>query len=151
MLFPRLNFPVHEIKLRRNNGKLYVLDPIRQIYVRLTPEEWVRQNTIQYLMKDCSWPRYALHVEAEVLLAKTKKRVDILAIHPNEKSKLIVECKAPTVSLNQAVLDQVNRYNSITEAELILITNGLVHKLFRKSKEAFSIENSLIALTYHSL
>ena len=131
----KLNFPEYEIHLLEKDGKLTVFDPARKKYVLLTPEEWVRQHVIRFLVTDRGIPLSLIRVEAEFSLFRTKKRFDIAVCDRNGKGLLVVECKAPGVLLTQNVLDQAVRYNMTLRVNLLMLTNGLQHIYLRMSPE----------------
>lgn len=104
-----------------------ILDQLRKKYVRLTPEEWVRQNFIQYLINEGSYPPGLIGVEVMFNLNKLKRRVDILVHNRAGKPVLIVECKAPEIAVNDKVFDQIVVYNLGLKVPFIVVTNGLDH------------------------
>jgi len=122
----RLNFPDYAFSVRQPE-KPEIFDPIRKRYVALTPEEWVRQHVIRYLLENKGYPSGLLSVEGSVRLYNTKKRYDIAAFSRDQRPLVIVECKAPEVPVNDKVVDQVIRYNMALPAPYLMITNGLVH------------------------
>ena len=103
----RLNLPEYEFKVERKDGtKLYIFDEVRKKKVVLTPEEWVRQNFIQYLHKECKVPLSVMVLEKELELNGQKKRADILIYDRDGNPYAIVECKASHISISQDVFDQ---------------------------------------------
>jgi type I site-specific restriction endonuclease len=133
----QLNFPTYSFSIREDAGQRAIFDPVRRKYVALTPEEWVRQHVIQYLLTEKNFPSGLTSVEGSIDLYKTRKRYDIAVFDRDTKPLLIVECKSPEVMLNQAVVDQIIRYNLVLEAPYLFITNGLAHLIFKKSKENY--------------
>lgn len=123
----KLNLPEFNFKIKDENGKKFIFDAIRKKYVVLTPEEWVRQNFIQYLIvyKNFSAPLLAL--EMPFTLNNTDKRSDIAAYNKNGKIILLVECKAPDVAVSQKVFDQIATYNLKINAPYLVLTNGITH------------------------
>lgn len=93
----------------------------------LTPEEWVRQHFIQFLVKQKGFPPSLLKIEGGLSLNQTKKRSDVLVYNTFGEKKMVIECKAPSVSITQATFDQAARYNSIYKAKWLAVTNGLQH------------------------
>lgn len=126
-----LNFPAYEFSIRRD-GPAEIFDPLRKKFVALTPEEWVRQHMVRYLTEEKGFPHGLLSVEGSITLYRTKKRYDIAAFDRNGSPILVVECKAPSVPVNEKVVDQVIRYNLVLEAPYLLVTNGLVHVALKK-------------------
>lgn len=126
-----LNLPAAEFRVREENGVRMVLDPAREKWVVLTPEEWVRLHVVQFLIKARSVPRGLIGVEVELTYEGRRRRADVVVYRSNGSPALIVECKAPHVPLGQTVMDQASRYNHTLRAETVMITNGLVHYIFR--------------------
>lgn len=93
----------------------------------LTPEEWVRINTVQFLLKEKKYPKSLINVEKQLKLNNTVKRYDIVVFNTDGSIFLIVECKAPFVPINQLTFDQIARYNLALEAQYLMVTNGLEH------------------------
>jgi hypothetical protein len=123
----QLNFPEYNFRITETDGKRFIFDPVRKKYVVLTPEEWVRQHVIQFLISDKNVPVSLIIAEAEISLFKTKKRFDIAVYDRNGNALMVVECKAPTVPLSQDVLDQAVRYNMTLKVGILMLTNGLQH------------------------
>lgn len=123
----QLNFPHFEFKLRNHNNRQEIFDPIRRKYVTLTPEEWVRQHLIAYLIEVKGYPVSIIGVEKQLLLNKLPKRFDLVVFGRNAAPFLLVECKAPGVAISEKTFDQAARYNMLLQAEYFLITNGLEH------------------------
>ena len=120
----QLNLPPFEHKIKEIEGKICIFDAIRRKYLVLTPEEWVRQNFIQYLVTLKDYPSSVIAIEKEIRLGELKKRFDILIYDREHKPWMLVECKGREVELSQAVLDQAIRYNMSVPVEYIIITNG---------------------------
>ncbi len=118
-----LQFPEYEFKIKKESGGEFIFDEVRKKWVRLTPEEWVRQNFLQYLIKTKKYPFALMAVEKEFLLNEMKKRCDIV-VYRNEAPWMIVECKETAVQLNEPVLQQILRYNMALPVEYLVITNG---------------------------
>jgi len=124
---PVLNLPSYDFRIRTRDEKGEIYDEIRQKYVRLTPEEWVRQHFIQFLLTDRGAPRGLLAIEMGFRYQRMLRRADIVIYDRSGKPLLMVECKAPDVDLRQAAFDQVARYNTVVKAPYLVVTNGLVH------------------------
>ena len=118
-----VHFPKPDFKIRTSEGKEQIFDPIRKRWVRLTNEEWVRQNFIQYLIKEKNYPAALISVEKEIVLGELKKRYDI-AVYNCAKPWLLAECKEPDVPLSEKTLHQTLRYNANVQAAYLVITNG---------------------------
>lgn len=119
-----LDFPEPYFKTRQEDGRPSIFDAIRQQWVALTPEEWVRQNIIQWLLTRQGIPKTALSVEKEIRLGTMSKRYDLIIYDKHTSPWMMVECKAETVQLNESVLMQILSYNLAVPAEYLLITNG---------------------------
>ena len=119
-----LDFPQPDFKTKQEDGRPFIFDPIRQRWVALTPEEWVRQNIIQWLLIRQGIPKAAIAVEKEIRLGSMSKRFDLLIYDRNTDPWMMVECKADHVELDETVLMQILSYNLAMPAEYLLITNG---------------------------
>ena len=122
-----LNFPTYKFRIKSNENKYSIFDIIRKKYVILTPEEWVRQHFIHYLIHDKGYPISLIAIEKKLHVNKLMKRADILVFNSNGNPLIIVECKAPSIALTQSTFDQIARYNSTLNAEYLIVTNGLKH------------------------
>lgn len=122
-----LSLPAFEYKVKKQNGMTMIYDVIRKKYVALTPEEWVRQHIVHFLIGCKSYPASLIAVEKEIDLYGLRRRFDLVCFDRQGEPFLIVECKAPTVELSQKVFDQVFGYNLIMAARYIAITNGVKH------------------------
>lgn len=140
----RLKFKRPELKFRRRES-IEFFDTIRKRWIVLTPEEWVRQHIIEWL-KDSGIEQQRVILEYPVELNGQPLRADIVVVGQDTLPKLIVECKAPEVEINQAVLDQVVRYNYILKAEYIMLTNGLKSYLYSFDGEKYHPTKSLHSL-----
>lgn len=123
----QLNLPDYSFKITGPEGKEMILDPVRKKYVKLTPEEWVRQNFIQYLKNEGGYPTSLMGVEVMFRMNKLKRRVDILIHNRTGEPVMIVECKAPDVKIDDKVFDQIVCYNMNYKVPYIVVTNGLDH------------------------
>ncbi len=122
-----LNLPKYPFTIKKQAKKLYIFDEIRKKYIFLTPEEWVRQHFIQYLIIQKKYPKSLIAVEKEIKVNTLKKRFDILVFNKYGKHDIVVECKAPKVKITQQTFDQIARYNLSLEANYLIVTNGLEH------------------------
>jgi hypothetical protein len=122
-----LNLPAFGHKLSKIGGKPHIFDALRRKYVRLTPEEWVRQHMVHLLLNQYAYPKALIRCEGGLTLNQTQKRTDLLVFDREGKPFLLVECKAPHVAISQAVFDQIARYNHIHRAPYLIVTNGLMH------------------------
>jgi len=126
-----LNFPKYEFKITRKEEGDFIFDIIRRKDILLTPEEWVRQHVIHYLFKDLGYPKGLIRVESGVVYNARLKRSDIVVYNNKGIPHLLIECKAPSVKINQSTLEQVAMYNHSLKAPIILLTNGLTHYTFK--------------------
>ncbi|WP_445738659.1 type I restriction enzyme HsdR N-terminal domain-containing protein [Mariniflexile sp.] len=122
-----LNFQKFPFRFKNSENKISIFDEIRKKFVVLLPEEWVRQHCVQYLMIDKKYPKSLINVEKELVINELKKRYDIVIFNPDGSIHLIVECKAPKITINQDTFDQVARYNIALQATFLMVTNGINH------------------------
>ena len=122
-----LNFPTYKFKLKSSENKQYIFDVIRKKYIVLTPEEWVRQHTIHFLISEKKYPKSLIAVEKQLTINNLKKRTDILVFNTDGLHELIVECKSPNIKIAQDTFDQIARYNLKLQANYLVVTNGLQH------------------------
>jgi len=120
----KIEYPPYQPKIKAEAGKEFIFDEVRKKWVMLTPEEWVRQNFLQYLVQVKRYPASLIAVEKEIELAELKKRFDIVVYDSRHQPFMIVECKEMSVSLDKKVLDQVLRYNISLQVPNLVITNG---------------------------
>lgn len=125
--FPSLNIPLSELRLKSENGEIKVYDPARDKFVSLTPEEFVRQHFVEWLIRDYGYPRSLIANEAAVKVNDTKKRCDTIVFNRQGDPLMIVEYKAPGVNINQDTFDQIVRYNMALRARYLVVSNGLRH------------------------
>lgn len=123
----QLNLPPHPFRTRTHQGKAQIFDDIRKKFVALTPEEWVRQNFVKFLQVQCKFPASLMAVEMPVEINGLKQRADVVIYNRTGQPSVIVECKAPTVAVNNQVFDQAARYNLKLKVDYLMVTNGLVH------------------------
>lgn len=132
-----LNFPpTGPFDVRHRDGRRVILDAVRRKYVRLTPEEWVRQHLVRLLTEPLGYPIGLLAVEKKIEAAGGPRRADLVAYGRGQQPLLIAECKAPAVRLTQAVFDQVSRYNTVTLAPHLVVTNGHEHYCWTVDRDA---------------
>ena len=123
----RLNFPNYTFKIKNIENEDYIFDEIRKKYIKLTKEEWVRQNCINFLVKEKKFPQILINLEKTLKINKLSKRYDIVVYNSDGSIKLLVECKSPEIKINQKTFDQIAIYNMSLKAELLMITNGINH------------------------
>lgn len=128
MALPALNFPNIDFRFQKNEkGTLQLFDIIRKKFVDVTPEEWVRQHLVHFLISNLDVPQSLISLEKQLILNNTKRRTDIVVFTSSLKPLLIVECKAPEIDINQQTLNQVLRYNLELNVPFIILSNGLKH------------------------
>lgn len=132
----QLNFPAYQFRFKNRENKPLIFDVIRKKFVMLTPEEWVRQHTVQFLITEKNYPKSLINVEKQITLHHTKKRYDIVVFNNDGSIHLIVECKAPSVAITQDTFDQIARYNVALNASFLMVSNGLKHYFCRMDFEA---------------
>ena len=133
-----LNLPQVEFRVKSKENKQFIFDIIRKKYVVLSPEEWVRQHIIHYLITVKRYPKSLIAVEKQLMVNTLTKRFDILVFNNNGCPGLIVECKAPSIKIKQDTFDQIARYNLKLNADYLMVTNGLRHyfcKLDHENKQ----------------
>ncbi len=123
----KLNLPEYQFRMKMENGKPLIFDAVRKRFVALTPEEWVRQNFIQYLKIEKKYPESLMAVEKQITVNKMMRRFDLLVYLRNGQPHLIAEFKAPNVKITQETFDQVVRYNMALRVERVIVSNGLQH------------------------
>lgn len=117
-------FPSPDFKIEIREGSEYIFDTIRKQWIRLTDEEWVRQNFIRFLVQVMKYPETLIAVEKEIQLGELKKRFDILVYNKDHQPWMLVECKASDVALEEKVFEQVLRYHISVPCSFLIITNG---------------------------
>jgi predicted type IV restriction endonuclease len=122
-----LNLPTYSVKVKKSEGKVWIFDPSRKKYVVCTPEEWVRQHFINYLIQDHRYPKSLFRVEGSLAYNTLQKRSDILVHDRLGKPWMLIECKSPSIKLSQRAFNQVAIYNMTIGAKYIAVTNGMVH------------------------
>jgi len=118
-----VKFPAYDFRLKNEEGKEFIFDDLRKQWTRLTPEEWVRQNMLQYLVQEKKYPASLIAIEKELLLGELRKRFDIL-VYKNGTPWMVIECKEMDTPLNESVLRQALNYNIGLQTQYLVITNG---------------------------
>jgi hypothetical protein len=126
-LLQPLHLPPYPFKISDQNGQLTMFDVIRKRNIIITPEEWVRQHFVQYLIHQKKYPKSLIKLEGGHKLHGKAKRSDIVVFNSAGEKILLVECKAPSVAIDQNTFDQVARYNMVHKVNLLAVTNGLQH------------------------
>ncbi len=133
----KIEYPVHNYKIKEVNNVGQIFDPLRKQWLQLTPEEWVRQNFLQYIIQVEKYPEGLIAVEKEIRLGELKKRCDIVVYTRNIFPWMIIECKQMKEPLNANVLNQVLRYHITLPATYLVITNGSYCFGFEKREQQF--------------
>jgi len=122
-----LQLPPYPFKISDQNGQLTLFDVIRKKNIVITPEEWVRQHFVQYLINQKHYPKTLIKLEGGHKLHGMAKRSDIVVFNSSGGKILLVECKAPSITIDQKTFDQVARYNMVHKVNLLAVSNGLQH------------------------
>ena len=126
-LLQPLNLPPYPFKISDDNGQLTLFDEIRKKHLIITPEEWVRQHFVQYLINQKKYPKTLIKLEGGLRLHGMAKRTDIVVFNNTGDKILMIECKAPAINIDQKVFDQIARYNMTHKIALLAVSNGLQH------------------------
>ena len=122
-----LNLPKYGIKIANENGHLTIFDVLRHKYVALTPEEWVRQHFVHYLIGHKGYPQTLMANEIQLAIGNKKLRCDSVLYDRSLKPRMIIEYKAPTVNITQKVFDQITVYNMLLHVDYLVVSNGIKH------------------------
>jgi hypothetical protein len=123
----QLQFPTYSFRFKNSENKVAIFDEIRKKFIIISPEEWVRQNVVQFLLQDKKYPKSHINVEKLLKINNLTKRYDVVVFKPDGNISILVECKAPEVKITQSTFDQIARYNMTLKAEYLMVTNGLNH------------------------
>ena len=123
----KLNFPTFTFRFKNSENKVAIFDEIRKKFIILTPEEWVRQHVVKFLIEEKKYPKSYINVEKLIKVNGLNKRYDVVIFQPNGSLSLLVECKAPEIKITQTTFDQIARYNMTLKADYLMVTNGLNH------------------------
>lgn len=123
----QLNFPVYNFRFKNSENKVSIFDEIRKKFIILTPEEWVRQHVIQFLLVEKKYPKSLINVEKILKINDLRKRYDVVVFNPDGSIFILIECKAPEIKTAQATFDQIARYNMTLKAQFLMVTNGHNH------------------------
>ena len=134
-MFKALSFPQAELKLSRKEGQVFVWCIIRKKSLVLTPEEWVRQHLIHFLIQEKQIPIGLIAAEMAIEINQLSRRCDVVVFGKDGKPKLIVECKAPEINLTEKTFNQIAQYNAALNVDLLMVTNGLQHIVCQIDRE----------------
>lgn len=132
---PKLNLPPIHLRGKKEGDRTYIWDSVRRMFLVLTPEEWVRQHILGYLIDHLHYLPQQISLEHPVILNGMAQRADIVVFGNDAKAEILVECKAPDVAITETVLAQAVRYNSVVSARYILLSNGLETKRYIRTEE----------------
>lgn len=135
-----LNLPSYDYKLRKVDEKIYIYDIIRRKYILLTPEEWVRQHFVHFLINHHQYPKSLIKLESALKYNTLLKRTDIQVFGRDGKLMMIIECKAPYIQLTESVFNQAAQYNQVLKAEYLTITNGMIYHCCKTNWDNRSLE-----------
>ena len=135
-------FPLYPFRIRETEGKEWIFDEIRKQWVRLSPEEWVRQNLLQYFLQVLNIPASLIAIEKEIKIGELRKRFDIL-VYKSSTPWLMVECKEMDIPINEAVLKQVLHYNTGISVPFVMITNGNISYAFEINEKGIHVLEKL--------
>ena len=123
----QLQCPTYSFRFKNSENKVAIFDEIRKKFIIISPEEWVRQHVVQFLLQEKKYPKSHINVEKLIKINNLTKRYDIVVYKPDGDITILVECKAPEVKVTQSTFDQIARYNMTLKAEYLMVTNGLNH------------------------
>lgn len=130
-----LNFPEFQFQVFDQEEKTWIYDIFRKKHVVLTPEEWVRQHVLMYLVRVKNYPQSLISVERMIAFNKLKKRFDAMVYGKDGKPFMLIECKAPEVNLSSETLFQIATYNMVFKVPYLFVSNGKQHLLFGLNEE----------------
>jgi hypothetical protein len=131
----QLKYPPFDVRVKNENGQTFIFDIIRKRWLVLTPEEWVRQHLVNYLINEKKFPASLIAIEKEIALNDLKKRFDVVVFDKKLEPFILIECKAPFITLDIAVIEQVLRYNLNLRSEFVMITNGVEDYVLNKKNQ----------------
>jgi type I site-specific restriction endonuclease len=130
-----LNLPTYDFRVKKENGQTSIFDDIRKKFVALTPEEWVRQHVMHFLIEQKHYPASLINVEVAMTINTMSRRADMVCYDSKGNVLLVVECKAPQVKISQTVFEQIAQYNMMLKSRYLLVTNGLQHFICKINHE----------------
>ena len=137
-----LNLPTYSFNINSEAGSKLIFDPCRLKWVTLTPEEWVRQNFVRYMLENLGYPAGLISTEMAININGMKRRCDIVVHNRSGLPVMITECKAPEIGLDQSVFDQANSYNWALGVPFLVLTNGMKHYCLESRDGKFSFRDS---------
>lgn len=138
----KISYPSYPFKIETREDKEYIFDPLRKKWVRLSPEEWVRQNFLQYLIQVMQYPAALIAIEKEIQIGELKKRFDIL-VYKDDRPWLLIECKEMNVPISESVMQQLLRYQITVQADYLIVTNGNETRGIGKENDQITTLNAI--------
>ena len=138
----KISYPSYPFKIETREDKEHIFDPLRKKWVRLTPEEWVRQNFLQYLIQVMQYPAALIAIEKEIQIGELKKRFDIL-VYKDDRPWLLIECKEMNVPISESVMQQLLRYQITVQADYLIVTNGNETRGIGKENDQITTLNAI--------
>lgn len=146
-----LNLPSFDINIAQRNGRPTVFDPLRRRFVALTPEEWVRQHFVNYLVHHLHYPAGLMANEVELSVGDKHLRCDTLLYNKDMQPQMIIEYKAPHIALTQKVFDQITAYNLLLHVDYLVVSNGMEHFCSRANYSTGQLEPIAEIPTYDQI
>lgn len=135
----KIEYPQYAFRMKVENEREFIFDELRKLWLHLTPEEWVRQNFVQYLIRIKKYPATLIAIEKKIFLGELTKRFDVLVYNADHLPWMIIECKAMGIMLSEKVLEQVLRYNISVPVQYLVITNGEYCMAYEKSNNQLKV------------
>jgi len=131
----QLNLPFYQFNIKKEADKLFIFDNQRRKFVSLTPEEWVRQNFIRYMIEEKHFPAALIAIETQIIVNTMKKRCDGIVYNRQMQPRIILEFKAPTVEITEETFNQVAVYNYKLQVDMFILSNGLQHFFCKRNTD----------------
>lgn len=123
----QLDFSSYTFRFKNSENKVSIFDEIRKKFIILTPEEWVRQHVVRFLLEEKKYPKSLINVEKVLKVNGLRKRYDVVVFNSDGSIAVLIECKAPQITIAQDTFDQIARYNITMKADYLMVTNGMNH------------------------
>jgi Type I restriction enzyme R protein N terminus (HSDR_N) len=123
----QLHFPNYQFRFKNSENKVSIFDEIRKKFIILTPEEWVRQHMVRFLLEEKKYPKSLINIEKVLKINGLRKRYDVVVYNPDGSIFLLIECKSPVIKISQTTFDQIAQYNMTLKSQFLMLTNGLNH------------------------
>lgn len=141
----QLNLPAYNFNTKKSGDKILIFDSLRKKYVKLSPEEWVRQNFMQYLIQEKNFPTGLIAIESQIIINGMKKRCDAIVYDRQINPCIIIEFKSPVIPINQETFDQVAVYNFKLNVGTFILSNGLQHFFCRinEDRNGYDVDDTI--------